>query len=409
MDMSGLGDLDVGDLDDDFGSFFASKGGGAIIEDDDWGMGETGGGDCAAATPGNSDALMGGIGNEDFGDLDDAFGDPAWASGGDKEAVKKEGGGEMNEPASTQSAAARQMMEEQRDLEVLTKGLSQLPRVALRSDIKTLNHCRVSLPGMPYGPPPVWGTLYGPCAAPQATDGSSGGKGAEKSSGNEGEADSGNGDVVMLSGGGGNDGEANGREQGQNSPMAKNGKPRGAVKSSLAWRRPKASPVIHQSFAPSMALAAYQACNRPALMARYLNMSPSRAQNGVRKLTPIDFALLHQCALSTTEAPRFQKPLPNSRVMMHSAHTIHNAFVCRPLLMQVGFGAHETLEHMLSGEGDEDPRITAAIDPLSLEAMPSKVASAVSQFIGAIQGVMPGVKGEQKSSLRQLSLRCTPE
>ena len=407
--MSGLGDLDVGDLDDDFGSFFASKGGGAIIEDDDWGMGEGGGGDAATATSGNSDALMG-IGNEDFGDVDDAFGDQAWASGGDTEAATKEGGGESKEPASTQTAAARQKMEERRDLEVLTKGLSQLPRVALRSDIKTLNHCRVSLPGMPYGPPPVWGTFYGPCAASQATDGSLGDqlKESEKTPGNEGEADSGNGDVVMLSGGGGNDGDANGREQGQNSPVTKSGKSRGAAKSSSASRRPKARPVIHQSFAPSMALAAYQACNRPALMARYLNMSPIRAQNGVRKLTPVDFALLHQCALSTTEAPRFQKPLPNSRVMMHAAHTIHNAFICRPLLMQVGFGAHETLEHMLSGEGDEDPRVTAAIDPLSLEAMPSKVASAVSQFIAAIQGSMPGVKGGQKSELRQLSLRYMP-
>lgn len=73
--------------------------------------------------------------------------------------------------------------------------------------------------------------------------------------------------------------------------------------------------------------------------------------------------------------------------------------------MQAGFGAHETLEHMLCGEGDEDSRVTTAIDPLSLEAVPSKVASAVSEFIGAIQGIMPEVNGEQCPVLRQLSLR----
>lgn len=91
-----------------------------------------------------------------------------------------------------------------------------------------------------------------------------------------------------------------------------------------------------RDFLPSLAVAAYQACNRISLMGRLLKMSPTRASCGVMKMTPVEYSFLHQLAITSADfQSRPQQMTPNSKVVMGSAQTIHNSFICRPLLIQV--------------------------------------------------------------------------
>eukprot|EP00283_Hemiselmis_rufescens_P026325 CAMPEP_0173457802 /NCGR_PEP_ID=MMETSP1357-20121228/58397_1 /TAXON_ID=77926 /ORGANISM="Hemiselmis rufescens, Strain PCC563" /LENGTH=107 /DNA_ID=CAMNT_0014425129 /DNA_START=125 /DNA_END=444 /DNA_ORIENTATION=- len=105
-----------------------------------------------------------------------------------------------------------------------------------------------------------------------------------------------------------------------------------------------------------------------------------RLVEGVAKLTPVEFRFLHQTATTSCDTQaRFQPASPNSAMIMSAAYAIHNAFICRPLLMQAGLAPHYSLEHQMKGEGGEDPRVMTAMDPLTVAAHPSQVAARLAQ------------------------------
>jgi len=150
---------------------------------------------------------------------------------------------------------------------------------------------------------------------------------------------------------------------------------------------------VNKVWDSSESVCVHAKCSRAWLLLAGHN-GLQRMQHGVAKLLPLEHLMVHQMALTCFDMPvRAPMCASNAPPAPMSMQSVRNAMVLRTHLIKEGVSAaaHLSLEHMLRGEVGDDAHVMMALDPLSLPADPTSVAYSIARVLGALDTLLPGM------------------